>query len=230
MLRKIVLLAAASLLPLAVPRPAKAVLNYYIYESGTDVILETRGSLTLPKYVSGRDSCAGNLDPAQAILCTGSSGMAGMFTYYAVGPSSLSNGTTALNADSVSGINTQLLSNSTAEEFAIDYNYVLGKTPGGQIISEAIFNNKSLSDFGFTAPAGTLLGTWVLQKSPFEVDLYTAYDKINVFLGPPPGPGSQAPVPSPLPWLGASAAFGWSRRLRRRVALNEAAATLRPEA
>ncbi len=32
-----------------------------------------------------------------------------------------------------------------------------------------------------------------------------------------PGPPETAPVPAPLPVLGAGAAFGWSRRLRRRV-------------
>jgi MYXO-CTERM domain-containing protein len=37
-----------------------------------------------------------------------------------------------------------------------------------------------------------------------------------VILGAPTPPG--ATVPGPLPLLGAGAAFGWSRRLRKRIA------------
>ena len=47
----------------------------------------------------------------------------------------------------------------------------------------------------------------------------------NFNFGPPPpvpGPGDQ--VPGPLPVLGAGAALGWSRKLRRRIKDRSAAA------
>jgi hypothetical protein len=58
---------------------------------------------------------------------------------------------------------------------------------------------------GFTTTG--LIGTWTLAGTG---------DTINVVLGPPAAPQSTA-VPGPLPLLGAAAAFGWTRRLRRRI-------------
>jgi hypothetical protein len=84
-------------------------------------------------------------------------------------------------------------------DFAIASGYFNG-TP---IVSRATFNNKSLADLGFTQSTG-VVGTWILTDSS---------DAINVVLGPPP----PAAAPGPLPLLGVGAAFGWSRRVRRRM-------------
>ncbi|MDM7953543.1 MAG: choice-of-anchor L domain-containing protein [Cyanobium sp. CZS 25K] len=46
----------------------------------------------------------------------------------------------------------------------------------------------------------------------FDSGVYIAGTSIKA-----PQPPDEAPVPAPLPLLGAGAAFGWSRRLRRRV-------------
>jgi len=81
---------------------------------------------------------------------------------------------------------------------------------GGERLSEAVFNGKSLADFGITTSG--LLSTWTLQPAD-GLDPYTANDSINLIAGPP-----SAAVPGPLPLLGAGAAFGWSRRLRKRIA------------
>ena len=72
-----------------------------------------------------------------------------------------------------------------------------GVTPGGLL--------KSSSAVICTGPDGDY-NEYILQES------YTANDTIQVVLGTPP------PVPGPLPLLGAGAAFGWSRRLRNRIA------------
>jgi hypothetical protein len=49
----------------------------------------------------------------------------------------------------------------------------------------------------------------------------------NFNLGPAPGPGPGDQVPGPLPVLGAGAALGWSRKLRRRIK-DRSAATPKP--
>jgi hypothetical protein len=72
---------------------------------------------------------------------------------------------------------------------------------GSPIQSEAIFASRTLSGFGITTTG--LLGTWTLDGTG---------DTIQVFIGAP-----AAAVPGPLPLLGAGAAFGWSRRLRKRI-------------
>jgi MYXO-CTERM domain-containing protein len=61
-----------------------------------------------------------------------------------------------------------------------------------------------LSAIGFTQSSG-LIGTWTLIATG---------DTIYACLGS----GSCAPTPGPLPLLGAGAAFGWRRRLRKRIA------------
>lgn len=93
----------------------------------------------------------------------------------------------------MSGITAAL--NGRFRFFIFDSSYVLG-TP---IISSATFNGKTLADFGLT-PSSGLLGTWTLDGTSESIN-------VRVF----------NPVPGPLPVLGAGAAFGFSRRLRRRI-------------
>jgi len=69
------------------------------------------------------------------------------------------------------------------------------------MISSATFNGETLASMGFTTTTG-LIGTWTLNGTS---------ETIQVVLGQP-----SAAVPGPLPLLGAGAAFGWSRRLRKR--------------
>ncbi len=87
----------------------------------------------------------------------------------------------------------------TSGVFLIDPSYIYS-TP---IVSSATFNGQTLASFGFTTTG--LIGTWTIDGTS---------ESIQVFLGPP----STAAVPAPLPLVGAAAAFGVSRRLRKRVA------------
>jgi MYXO-CTERM domain-containing protein len=84
--------------------------------------------------------------------------------------------------------------------FTIDSAYI-SSTP---IVSSATFNGTTLAALGFTTTG--LIGTWTLDGTS---------ESIQVILGAPTPPG--ATVPGPLPLLGAGAAFGWSRRLRKRI-------------
>jgi len=83
-------------------------------------------------------------------------------------------------------------------QFDIDPTYV-SNTP---IVSSATFNGRTLAGLGFTTTG--LIGTWTLNGTS---------ETIDVVIGAP-----SAAVPGPLPLLGAGAAFGWSRRLRKRIA------------
>jgi len=95
----------------------------------------------------------------------------------------------------VSGINAAF--GGSAGVFVINPAYV-STTP---IVSSATFNGETLASLGFTTTG--LIGTWSLNGTS---------ETIQVLLGNP-----SAAAPGPLPLLGAGAAFGWSRRLRKRI-------------
>jgi hypothetical protein len=192
-------LNAAVLLPGA--QPAKAILNYYIYESGGNVVMETSGDLSLSSPSFYVDKCTsapgGAIYNAMALYCTGED-VSGYYSYAVSGPgntSGTSGNVNASPANSVSG--TKTIVHGGGRKFYIDSTYT-----SGPIVSSATFSNKTLADMGFTTTG--LIGTWTLNATG---------DTINVVLGAPPS----AAVPGPLPLLGAAAAFGFSRRLRRRV-------------
>jgi MYXO-CTERM domain-containing protein len=96
----------------------------------------------------------------------------------------------------VSGITTGFAGAETV--FVIDpaYNFA------DPIVSSATFNGQTLASLGFTTSG--LIGTWSITGTS---------ETIQVHLGNPP----TAAVPGPLPLLGIGAAFGWSRRLRKRI-------------
>jgi hypothetical protein len=179
---------------LASAEPAKAVLNYNIYESSGNVVIETDGSLSALPTSTGSSQCgvSGGYSAEQAVICTGPDNPAP--EYLISGPTSFTTGSGSIfPASSVSGITSAFSGNQQA--FIIDNFYVLG-TP---IISDAIFNGRTLADFGLT-PASGLLGTWTLVGTT---------ESINVRV--------VSSVPGPLPLLGVGAAIGFSRRLRRRI-------------
>ena len=190
------LLAAPAAL-LLLQGQAKAVLTYNIFESGGNVVVQTSGSLNLsgttqtPTANCGRN---GALISVLAFICTGPD--ASGTGYVITGPTSFIGGNVvAPIADSASGITTLL---PGGNEIRIDSSYISNSA----IISSATFNSKTLSSIGFTQSTG-LIGTWTLNGSG---------DTIQVVLGTP-----GANVPGPLPLLGAGTAFGWSRRLRKRI-------------
>jgi hypothetical protein len=191
---------------LAGERPAQAVLTYYIYQSGPDVIIQTSGSLILPGPFA-QNTCAnnGSIISQRAIICTGPDAWMNAYTIVS-GPTSFGSGN-EITADSSNGPQTTSLAGFAndpypgASSFYIDSSYV----SGNPIISGASFNAKTLSALGITSTG--LLGTWVLAGTG---------DTIQVITGAPP-------VPVPLPIAGSVAALGFSRRLRRRVNLGRSA-------
>ncbi len=209
-------LALASVLINA--QPAQAILNYYIYESGVNVVLETSGSLNLSAPGSTANSTCTNVSPGgtirtnPAILCTGPD--AASFTGYSItGPSSISGtaGSVLIGpASSTSGLSAVLAG-------AASTYFIQSSHTSGPIVSNAVFNNQTLAGLGFIATG--LIGTWTLNGSG---------DTINLCIANPASPCGASPsaasAPGPLPLFGAAAAFGFSRRLRRRVRLSRSTA------
>jgi len=192
------LLAAPAAL-LLVQGQAKAVLTYNIFESAGAVIVQTSGSLDLtgatllPSDYCGLD---GAIASPFAVICTGPD--IGPIPAYAIsGPTSFDGTASLSGASTVSGITTGFSGQGTV--FVIDpaYNFA------DPIVSSATFNGTTLASLGFTTSG--LIGTWSLTGTS---------ETIQVVLGNPPAEA----VPGPLPLLGIGAAFGWSRRLRKRIA------------
>jgi hypothetical protein len=211
------LLAAPAIMLLSQGQ-AKAVLNFYIFESEGNVILRGIGSLSLPDYVeilpADSDFTCGFFDPGiGGSFCAGLTSLIKIYNLdgpASLPPSSLPTTVDERRTTTILGTTTALTTDfdgdespATRKAFGLDPDYT-----GGLIFSEAIFNNKTLaSDFGITTTG--LFGTWTLQSNG-SGDGYTANDTINLYVNAPP-------APSPLPLLGAGAAFAWSRQLRKRI-------------
>jgi MYXO-CTERM domain-containing protein len=192
------LLAAPAAL-LLIQGEAKAILTYNIFESAGDVVVQASGSLDLTGATSiGTTDCGPNglIWSSSALICTGPSLISPRFAI--TGPSSF-NGSAFAFASSATGLTTYL--NGFTNLFSIDSSY----TSNTSIVSSAAFNGTTLAGLGFTTTG--LIGTWTLNGTS---------ETIQVILGAPTPP--PAAVPGPLPLLGAGAAFGWSRRFRKRIA------------
>jgi len=92
--------------------------------------------------------------------------------------------------------------------------------PFGYLLNGAFtqltINDTSLTQSGsvsFSVLAGDVFG---FRQNSYASCCGRASTTISNFNGPLPAPGT-ASVPGPLPLLGAGAAFGWSRQLRRRI-------------
>jgi hypothetical protein len=176
---------------------AKAVLTYNIFESGGNVVIQASGSLNLTGAApASTGSCGISGGIGSSFLCTGPDPGANIPAFRISGPASV--GSVFFSANSVSGIYTSFFTGP--KQLIIDSAYV----SNAPIVSSATFNGKTLASMGFTTTG--LIGTWTLDGTS---------ESIQVILGAPSPSG--AAVPGPLPLLGAGAAFGWSRRLRKRI-------------
>ena len=182
------------------------------------MVLSASGSLSLPGVISSSSPCntdngsyLSNNQVGPVLYSAFASGAPAIScsTYNIFGSNSFPGSNIALTADSGTGFTSILVQISSAllpSGFTAQSGY-----SGTSIVSESIFLNKNLAaDFGISTTG--LLGTWTLQ-SDGNGDGYIANDTINLIVGAPPA----ASVPGPLPLFGAGAAFGWSRKLRRRI-------------
>jgi hypothetical protein len=177
---------------------AKAVLTYNIFESGRDVVVQTSGTLdltTASSIASGNCGSQGVIYSLEALICTGPNNVS-LTIYGITGPAFFNGTVSAFGALNVSG--TPTIIKGFDSTFGIDPAYA-SSTP---IVSSSTFDGTTLAGLGFTTTG--LIGTWTLNGTS---------ESIQVILGAP-----AAAVPGPLPLFGAAAAFGWSRRLRKRIA------------
>jgi len=182
---------------------AKAVLTYNIFESSGDVIIQATGNLNLPAAI-GSDRCYadGGISSANTIICTGPDSILNI--YGITGPTSFDGTAFDGGGTSASLISTYIVGDGDGfvpDGFGISSGFI----SGDPIFSSSTFAGQTLASLGFTFSSG-LLGSWTLNGTG---------DTIQAFLGPASPPSA---VPGPLPLLGAGAAFGWSRRLRKRIA------------
>jgi MYXO-CTERM domain-containing protein len=196
---------------------AKAILNVKIFDDGPNLKISVSGSLSQLPAVASTGVCGaagalfGEFQTASPginnVVCSGPN--VDFNLYDITGPSGFGGTERLLPATSVSG-STFWFASSAYTNNSI-YSKRIGLDPGflvGSYLSEAIFNGRSLASEGFTATG--LVGTWTIDGTS---------ESINVCIGS--GPCASDPtssVPGPLPLLGAGAAFGWSRRLRKRIA------------
>ena len=129
-------------------------------------------------------------------------------SYDITGPTTLGAGITPtiLFSSSDSGISSALI--YFANFFLIDSTYA----SGASIFSSSTFTGITLASLGM--PNSGILGTWTLidPGDPTYVG-----DTISVQVN---ASRSSASVPGPLPILGLAAAFGFSRKLRKRIKLH----------
>ena len=182
---------------------AKAVLTYNIFESNGDVVIEANGSLNLPASTStGKCETNGAIASLVAAICTGPDSVLNL--YGISGTKFFDAAVFIFNGLSTSSTSTYI-SGSPESELPTGFAISSGYISGNPIFSRSTFSGQTLASIGFTVSSG-LLGSWTLDGTG---------DTIQAFLGPPSPPSA---VPGPLPLLGAGAAFGWSRRLRKRIA------------
>ena len=132
--------------------------------------------------------------------------------------------------DQVSGITVTIVSatNETAKKVFTDVNYQFGQgfdVSGGVITGASIrygVNTDTLLALGnqgnyffihpaLMGPCFTVTGGFLCDNTDFDVS------SSNSLRFTPVAPDPVTSVPGPLPLFGAGAAFGWSRRLRRRI-------------
>jgi len=192
-------IAAAGLTALAVlaPHKANAILIYTIRQVGSDVVVTGGGSITLagltPNGLPVDNITQIKSDTGE--LGTGPEGI-GTPTQEYIGLSSpLSFGTGGLYG----GVSFDSASNAVYLCAACGSIFLpVGYSNGNLISSTTIFAGTNIATLGLTSNT-SFTWTWGAGGSDQTFQLLVE------------------PAPGPLPALGGAAAFGWSRRLRRRV-------------
>jgi hypothetical protein len=197
--------------------PARAVLNYHIFQEGADVTVKASGSLILPQSLGTATSCfvkaiGSSMGSAPfGVLCSDLAASSQYMLSLGTKPSFPFEG--LYSASTTSGTTpTQLFVGAHYGSF---FGFgIFGIVPtyssGDPIDFALTIASVSLAELGFSTPG--FYDSWSLRPRTSS-DPYTANDTINWIVGAPAG----AAVPGPVPLIGVAAALGWSRRLRQRM-------------
>lgn len=196
---------------------AHAFLTYNIYQAGSDVVVTASGSLALPASLGGftlSNVPPGNLLRTSSVLTTGPNNVP-LQSYRLETVLDGLAGAAAITTTNVSGDSIFFIGGGDWSGVAPGPYYRTSVASGVAISSSATFANQDLAGLGFATPG--LIGHWRVIRSVADGDTPYTSDNIYVCVGASPCAPPVSSVPGPLPLLGAGAAFGWSRRLRRRV-------------
>lgn len=188
-------------------QPANALLVFNIIEQVNGITIQGAGSVTLP------DSPGPDLNTTQAqfingpdtgVIVSGSSSSGNL--YRILGPNTFGGTASTQTATSTSGdrITFQIGSANPNPSLGLPSGYI----SASPLFTTAFYSNATLAGLGITPGFRGSLGTWDVVNNA-----NVAADQVQVFV-----------VPGPLPILGAGVAFGFSRRLRRRIASSKSVA------
>jgi len=213
--RRVSLLLAAPAALFLNQGQAKAVLNFNIFQSGADVVIQGSGSINLTGTTPGFTGTCTNsggttspgIFPSLAGLSSGNPNPTPCTFYelqvtttsFGTGPNS---NTLTSSALSTGAYVLRFIGNPNQigfPFFVIGPNY-LSDSP---ISVSTRLAGVSLAQLAFSPTSG-LIGTWSLIGSGDTITASIIDEPV-------------ASTPAPLPLLGAGAAFGWSRRLRKRI-------------
>lgn len=190
---------AATLTPIM----AQAALNIYLFDDNNgNLTIESRGTLQLGAS-SSTLVCQGAQSPARIFANANTLYQSECPTDQLAYAISLIDGSEpwGSNANSLDGS-----FSGSAFSLAGPALFATNLASNASISSTATFTG-SIADLGLTGSGPRLLAKYQIDDT---------LDTISVFADTPLPP-TPAAVPAPLPLFGTAAAFGWSRRLRRRI-------------
>lgn len=191
------LAAGLALLLAHPPQPAQA-LTVTMLEVGNDVVVSGSGSLNL----SALSGPIADYSPGPFLYPTASSFLlgsaSGIDVYFGdiTFPANFGTGSGVLGSGSGEPFGPVQLIFGFGQEIWVPSGYL----SGGPLDASAIFQGETLASLGVNP--GIYSWTWGTGADADDLTLHVEQ--------------SIPPVPGPLPLLGAGAAFGWSRRLRKR--------------
>jgi hypothetical protein len=202
-------MAATAVATTLIPNNAQAVLNIYLFDDTKgNLTIEAHGTLQLGTDFGSGGGCSSGAPPAFIIptdnalnLCADNQ----LFYSIEVAPGATTHQPWGTD-------NSQQSGTFSGSDFGLEgdgaYTFQTTLTSGALFNSTATFSPFSISSLGLDVNSGLLAKYQIKQTK----------DIINLYVDAPPDP-PPANVPAPLPFAGAAAAFGWSRRLRRRISL-----------
>ena len=196
----------AAALVLATPQPAEAVLVFNIIEQLSGITIQGTGSIVTPDTNEGADPFATSARFATSTsldqIVSGNPADRGL-RFNLSGPATF--GTTPVGTiKATSSPGDFIRFGPSQARLALPSGYI----SGASLSATSFYASRTLADLGITPNFRGSLGSWdVVNVNGLK------FDEVQL-----------AVVPGPLPIVGAGVAFGFSRRLRRRISESKSVA------